>query len=67
MTEFTEIPVLDAQALSAGAAKALVALADDFRRAYGTTGFGCIVNHGVAPALFSSMSATCCIAGATAG
>lgn len=51
MSEFTEIPVLDAQALSAGDATALVALADDFRRAYGTTGFGCIVNHGIDPAL----------------
>jgi isopenicillin N synthase-like dioxygenase len=51
MAEFTEIPILDAQALSAGDTTALAAFAEDFRRAYGTTGFGCIVNHGVAPAL----------------
>ncbi len=47
----TEIPVLDVQALAGGNATALSALADDFQRAYETIGFGCIVNHGIDPAL----------------
>jgi len=51
MTEFAEIPVLDAQALGSGGTAALRALADNFRRAYGSTGFGCIVNHGIDPVL----------------
>jgi isopenicillin N synthase-like dioxygenase len=51
MTDMTGIPVLDAQALSTGDIAALEAFADDFRRTYGTIGFGCIVNHGIDPAL----------------
>ena len=51
MTDLTGIPVLDAQALSTGDIAALEAFADDFRRTYGTIGFGCIVNHGIDPAL----------------
>ena len=51
MTDVTDIPVLDAQALTSGDTAALKALAGDFRRAYGTIGFGCIVNHGIVTAL----------------
>jgi isopenicillin N synthase-like dioxygenase len=51
MTEFTEIPVLDAGALATGNDDAVTHLAAKFAEAYGTTGFGYIVNHGIDPAL----------------
>ena len=49
MTEFTEIPILDLAPLIAGAESAGLAAA--FAKAYGETGFGYVVNHGVDPAL----------------
>ena len=48
MTEFTEIPVLDAAPLSRGAPEEMAAA---FAKAYGETGFAYIVNHGVPEAL----------------
>lgn len=55
MTEITEIPLLDAGALSRGDDLALSAFAEDFRRVYGAIGFGCIVNHGIDPALIAEV------------
>ncbi|MCP9481613.1 isopenicillin N synthase family oxygenase [Shimia sp. CNT1-13L.2] len=52
MTEFTEIPVIDASALHEGDQTTLIS---DFRAAYGTTGFGYIVNHGIDPALVDAV------------
>ena len=49
MTEFTEIPVLDLAPLING--DDTTQLAADFSDAYGATGFGYVVNHGVDPAL----------------
>ncbi len=49
MTEFTEIPVLDLAPLMGGGDT--TALAQDFAKAYGETGFGYIVNHGIDPDL----------------
>ncbi|MEM8812021.1 MAG: 2OG-Fe(II) oxygenase family protein [Pseudomonadota bacterium] len=49
MTEFTEIPVLDLTPLIRGENTSDLAL--DFAKAYGETGFGYVVNHGVDPAL----------------
>jgi len=49
MTEFTEIPVLDLAPLING--KDTSGLALEFAKAYGETGFGYVVNHGVDPAL----------------
>jgi len=49
MTEFTDIPVLDLAPLVAG--EDTTQLAKDFAKAYGETGFGYVVNHGVDPAL----------------
>lgn len=49
MTEFTEIPVLDLGPLICGADTSQ--LAADFAKAYGDTGFGYVVNHGVDAAL----------------
>jgi isopenicillin N synthase-like dioxygenase len=51
MTEFTEIPVIDVGALIDGKTDAMTRLAGEFAQAYGTTGFGYIVNHGIDPAL----------------
>ncbi len=48
MTEFTEIPVLDASPLSRGVPEEM---AEGFAKAYGETGFAYIVNHGVPEAL----------------
>lgn len=45
MTEFTEIPVLDLAPLINGAD--IAELARNFADAYGNTGFGYIVNHGI--------------------
>ena len=49
MTEFTEIPVLDLAPLING--EDTSDLAAQFAKAYGETGFGYVVNHGVDPAL----------------
>ena len=49
MTEFTEIPVLDLAPLTAGGATQ--ELARQFAKAYGETGFGYVINHGIDPAL----------------
>lgn len=49
MTEFTEIPVLDLAPLMNGGDTTQLAI--DFAKAYGDTGFGYIVNHGVDPKL----------------
>ena len=45
MTNFTKIPVLDLSALTNG--EDTRRLAQDFREAYGTTGFSYVINHGV--------------------
>lgn len=49
MTEFTDIPVLDLAPLVAGGDT--TQLARDFARAYGETGFGYVINHGIDRAL----------------
>ena len=49
MTEFTEIPVLDLAPIIHGDNTSALAMA--FAKAYGETGFGYIVNHGIDPAL----------------
>ncbi len=49
MTDFTEIPVIDLAPLIEG--DDTTALARDFAKAYGETGFGYIINHGIDPAL----------------
>jgi isopenicillin N synthase-like dioxygenase len=51
MTEFSQIPVIDVSALFTNDNIAQAKLANDFSRVYGTTGFGYITNHGIAPAL----------------
>lgn len=55
MTEFTEIPVLDLAPLIEG--REPTALAQDFARAYGETGFGYVVNHGIEPDLRAAVFA----------
>jgi isopenicillin N synthase-like dioxygenase len=57
MTEFTEIPVLDAQAINTTDAADLQALATKFAKTYGETGFGYIANHGIDPALIDRVFA----------
>lgn len=49
MTEFTGIPVLDLAPLIRGGNTR--ALAQDFAKAYGQTGFGYVINHGINPEL----------------
>jgi isopenicillin N synthase-like dioxygenase len=49
MTEFSDIPVLDLAPLIAGEDTSV--LAQDFAKAYGETGFGYVINHGIDPAL----------------
>ena len=49
MTEFNEIPVLDLAPLVAGEDTA--GLARLFAKAYGETGFGYVINHGIDPVL----------------
>ncbi len=49
MTEFTEIPVIDIAPLIAG--EDTTDLARSFSDAYGNTGFGYIINHGIDPNL----------------
>ncbi len=52
MTEFTEIPVLDASCLQDGSDRSQ--LTADFAKAYGETGFGYIINHGIDQALIDA-------------
>ncbi len=49
MTEFTEIPILDVSPLFDGTDADKAKLVADFQHAYGTTGFGYIINHGIDP------------------
>ncbi|WP_170574258.1 isopenicillin N synthase family dioxygenase [Ruegeria atlantica] len=49
MTEFTDIPVLDLAPLVDGLDTSNLAL--EFAKAYGETGFGYVINHGVEPLL----------------
>lgn len=55
MTEFTDIPVLDLSPLIRGEDTSNLAL--EFAKAYGETGFGYIINHGVDPALRAAVFA----------
>lgn len=55
MSEFTDIPVLDVQALSTNNPSDMSSLAEAFLKAYGTTGFGYIVNHGIDPGLIEAV------------
>ena len=57
MTEFTDIPVLDLAPLIAG--EDTTELARAFAKAYGETGFGYVINHGVNPALHQAVFAAC--------
>ncbi len=57
MDTFDTIPVLDAGALHSGSEADLDTFADAFGDAYSTTGFGCIVNHGIDPALIDAVFA----------
>ena len=52
MAEFSSIPVIDAAALGSAGEAGLVAA---FAAAYGTAGFGYIVNHGIDPALVDAV------------
>ncbi|WP_166415481.1 isopenicillin N synthase family dioxygenase [Cochlodiniinecator piscidefendens] len=53
MTEFTEIPVLDVGALIRG--DDTTQLEAQFAKAYGETGFGYIINHGIDQALIDAV------------
>jgi len=53
MTNFTEIPILDLSALIKGADTKN--LAQEFRKAYGTTGFSYVINHGIDQSLIESV------------
>ena len=55
MTEFTQIPVLDLAPPMGGSGTSRLAAA--FAEAYGKTGFGYVVNHGVDPILRSAVFA----------
>ena len=55
MTEFSEIPVIDIGALRSGDQSAVVQIAAEFAEAYGTSGFGYIVNHGVEQSLVDAV------------
>ena len=55
MTEFTEIPVIDGSALHSDDQAAYARLVENFADAYGRTGFGYIINHGVDPALLDAV------------
>lgn len=55
MSDFSELPVLDAGALTSGNADDMQQFILDFRHAYGTVGFGYIVNHGIDPALIDAI------------
>ena len=53
MTNFTEIPILDLSALIKGGDTKN--LAQEFRKAYGTTGFSYVINHGIEQSLIDSV------------
>ncbi|WP_299725848.1 2OG-Fe(II) oxygenase family protein [uncultured Tateyamaria sp.] len=55
MTEFKDIPVLDLAPLMSGGPTS--DLAAQFAKAYGETGFGYVINHGVDPALRAAVFA----------
>ena len=57
MSEFVEIPVLDIAPLTQG--RDTTELACAFAKAYGETGFGYIVNHGIDPALRAQVFEAC--------
>lgn len=57
MTDFSEIPVLDVSPVYGGPSEARDQLVQDFARAYGETGFGYIVNHGIDEALIEAVFA----------
>lgn len=57
MSEFSNIPVLDVSPIHGDDHAAKQALADEFLRVYGTTGFGYIANHGVDAQLIDSVFA----------
>lgn len=57
MAEDTQIPVLDVGAIHGSEAEAQRDLARAFAGAYGTTGFGYIVNHGIPQALIDGVFA----------
>jgi isopenicillin N synthase-like dioxygenase len=53
LAEFTDIPVLDLAPLTEG--RDITDLARDFARAYGETGFGYVVNHGIPEELYQGI------------
>lgn len=53
LAEFSKIPVLDLDPLVSG--NDTSNLARDFAAAYGETGFGYVINHGIDPALYSGI------------
>lgn len=55
MTEFTDIPVLDLAPLLAGDPEGTSSLARAFLQAYGETGFGYVVGHGIPDALVTGV------------
>ncbi len=55
MVEFSEIPVIDVGALQAGDQRGITQIAAEFADAYGTSGFGYIVNHGIEQALIDGV------------
>ena len=55
MTEFREIPILDLAPLCRGETSR--DLARSFAKAYGETGFGYVINHGIDPALRAAVFA----------
>jgi len=55
MTEFSEIPILNVSAIHSEDAEARKELAKAFAKAYGTTGFGYISNHGISQALIDKV------------
>lgn len=55
MTEFTEIPVLDLTPLMNG--ENTSDLAAQFAKAYGETGFGYVINHGIDPSIRAAVFA----------
>ena len=57
MIEFSEIPVIDVEALFINDKESRSKLAKEFAHVYGTTGFGYITNHGIAPDLIKKVFA----------
>jgi len=60
VTEFSEIPVLDVSAIHSRDSHAKNRLTQAFADAYGSTGFGYIVGHGIAPKLQAAVFAASC-------